>query len=90
MGDSSLLLCPLFVECCEFPLFEKAGSFERVLLHCDFAGRFPLEWAITSSHKVRSPDDMQFAFSYYYYMLGATTPVDVAQVFEEMDTDHSG
>ena len=52
--------------------------------------RFPREWEITSSHKVRSSDDMQFAFSYYYYILGAMTSVDADQVFDEMDTDQSG
>jgi hypothetical protein len=33
---------------------------------------------------------MQFAFSYYYYLLGATTPVDPAAIFDQMDTDRSG
>ncbi|XP_076472169.1 N-acetylglucosamine-1-phosphotransferase subunits alpha/beta-like isoform X2 [Babylonia areolata] len=51
---------------------------------------YPAEWEVTSSHKVRSPDDMQFAFSYYYYVLGAVQPIEPDQVFDEMDTDHSG
>ena len=59
-------------------------------MHCDIVGRFPVEWAITSAHKVRSPDDMQFAFSYYYYVLGAINFIDIANVFDELDTDHSG
>ncbi|OWF50745.1 N-acetylglucosamine-1-phosphotransferase subunits alpha/beta-like isoform X2 [Mizuhopecten yessoensis] len=50
---------------------------------------FPEEWAVTSSHKIRSSDDMQFAFSYYYYLMGVTTNVTIAQVFDEMDTDKS-
>ncbi|KAK7480398.1 hypothetical protein BaRGS_00028317 [Batillaria attramentaria] len=51
---------------------------------------FPNEWAVTSSHRVRSRDDMQFAFSYYYFLLGAVVPVDPARIFDEMDTDFSG
>ncbi|XP_070199901.1 N-acetylglucosamine-1-phosphotransferase subunits alpha/beta-like [Littorina saxatilis] len=51
---------------------------------------FPEDWAVTSAHKVRSPDDMQFAFAYYYYLLGAATHVDATTVFDQMDTDHSG
>ncbi|GAB1598387.1 N-acetylglucosamine-1-phosphotransferase subunits alpha/beta-like isoform X1 [Argonauta hians] len=51
---------------------------------------FPEQWAITSSHKVRSSDDMQFAFSYFYYLIGATENVTAEQIFDEMDTDVSG
>lgn len=51
---------------------------------------FSVEWDVTSSHKVRSPDDMQFAFSYYYYLLGAVVLVDEGLLFDEIDTDHSG
>ncbi|XP_033751371.1 LOW QUALITY PROTEIN: N-acetylglucosamine-1-phosphotransferase subunits alpha/beta-like [Pecten maximus] len=50
---------------------------------------FPEEWAVTSSHKIRSSDDMQFAFSYYYYLMGVTKNVTIEQVFDEMDTDKS-
>ena len=45
---------------------------------------------MTSSHRVRSPDDMQFAFAYYYYLLGAAVPYTPADVFDLVDTDRSG
>lgn len=59
----------------------------KVLLFCD---RFPKEWDETSSHKIRSSTDMQYAFAYYYYLMGVTEPVTTEQVFDTMDTDHSG
>ncbi|CAB3386425.1 Hypothetical predicted protein [Cloeon dipterum] len=56
----------------------------------ELQGRFPLEWDRTSSHKFRSPTDMQFAFSYYYFLVHEKEPVDVAQIFDRFDTDLSG
>ncbi|XP_012941088.1 N-acetylglucosamine-1-phosphotransferase subunits alpha/beta [Aplysia californica] len=56
----------------------------------ELQARFPVEWDTTSSHKIRSSTDMQFAFAYYYYLMGVTEPVAVEDVFEQMDTDHSG
>ncbi|BFZ05151.1 hypothetical protein BsWGS_08190 [Bradybaena similaris] len=52
--------------------------------------RFPMEWDATSSHKIRSSTDMQYAFAYYYYVMGVTEEISVEQVFSMMDTDHSG
>ncbi|XP_076114277.1 N-acetylglucosamine-1-phosphotransferase subunits alpha/beta-like [Mytilus galloprovincialis] len=51
--------------------------------------KFPEEWDITSSHKVRSSDDMQFAFSYFYYLMGVKRNVTAEEIFDEMDTDKS-
>ena len=44
----------------------------------------------TSSHKIRRADDMQFAFSYNYYLFGVPAVLNVTAVFHELDTDHSG
>lgn len=33
---------------------------------------------------------MQFAFSYFYYLMSALQQRSVSQVFDEIDTDHSG
>lgn len=33
---------------------------------------------------------MQFAFSYFYYLMSAIQQLDVSQVFDEIDTDRSG
>lgn len=51
--------------------------------------RFPEEWDATSSHKVRSSDDMQFAFSYYYFLMGVTRNITAEEIFDQMDTDKS-
>ncbi|ESO99577.1 hypothetical protein LOTGIDRAFT_238796 [Lottia gigantea] len=56
----------------------------------ELQARFPEEWDVTSSHKIRHPKDMQFAFSFYYYVMGVKDEVNSSQVFEEIDTDHSG
>ncbi|XP_067654930.1 N-acetylglucosamine-1-phosphotransferase subunits alpha/beta-like isoform X2 [Haliotis asinina] len=55
----------------------------------DLQAQFPNEWDVTSSHKVRHSKDMQYAFSYFYYMMGVTEEVSAESVFDEMDTDHS-
>ena len=57
---------------------------------CVLFCRFPQEWEATSSHRTRNSKDMQFAFSYYYYLLGQKKPLDIGRLFDEMDTDHSG
>uniref|UniRef100_A0A6J0UAC7 N-acetylglucosamine-1-phosphotransferase subunits alpha/beta isoform X1 n=2 Tax=Pogona vitticeps TaxID=103695 RepID=A0A6J0UAC7_9SAUR len=51
---------------------------------------FPEEFDKTSFHKVRHSEDMQFAFSYFYYLMSAVQPLNVSQVFDEVDTDQSG
>ncbi|XP_015277573.1 PREDICTED: N-acetylglucosamine-1-phosphotransferase subunits alpha/beta-like, partial [Gekko japonicus] len=51
---------------------------------------FPEEFDKTSFHKVRHSEDMQFAFSYFYYLMSAVQPLNVSQVFDEVDTDMSG
>lgn len=33
---------------------------------------------------------MQFAFSYFYYLMSAVQPLNLSQVFDEVDTDQSG
>ncbi|KAM8780086.1 N-acetylglucosamine-1-phosphotransferase subunits alpha/beta isoform 2-T2 [Rhynchonycteris naso] len=51
---------------------------------------FPEEFDKTSFHKVRHSEDMQFAFSYFYYLMSAVQPLNISQVFDEVDTDQSG
>lgn len=52
--------------------------------------RFPLEFDKTSAHRVRHSEDMQFAFSYFYFLMSAQEQLNVSDVFDEVDTDHSG
>ncbi|NXU88410.1 GNPTA phosphotransferase, partial [Xiphorhynchus elegans] len=51
---------------------------------------FPEEFDKTSFHKVRHSEDMQFAFSYFYYLMSAVQPLNISQIFDEVDTDQSG
>uniref|UniRef100_A0A8C6T3L1 N-acetylglucosamine-1-phosphotransferase subunits alpha/beta n=1 Tax=Neogobius melanostomus TaxID=47308 RepID=A0A8C6T3L1_9GOBI len=51
---------------------------------------FPGEFDQTSGHRVRHSEDMQFAFSYFYFLMSAQRQLNVSDVFDEIDTDHSG
>ncbi|XP_051974292.1 N-acetylglucosamine-1-phosphotransferase subunits alpha/beta [Xyrauchen texanus] len=51
---------------------------------------FPQEFDKTSSHSVRHSEDMQFAFSYFYFLMSALQQLNISEVFDEIDTDHSG
>uniref|UniRef100_A0A8C7ZGM1 N-acetylglucosamine-1-phosphotransferase subunits alpha/beta n=1 Tax=Oryzias sinensis TaxID=183150 RepID=A0A8C7ZGM1_9TELE len=51
---------------------------------------FPEEFDKTSAHRVRHSEDMQFAFSYFYFLMSAQQELNVTDVFHEIDTDHSG
>ncbi|KAJ3612232.1 hypothetical protein NHX12_020508 [Muraenolepis orangiensis] len=51
---------------------------------------FPLDFAQTSGHRVRHSEDMQFAFSYFYFLMSAPEPLDVSRFFQDIDTDRSG
>ena len=51
---------------------------------------FPLEFDKTSAHKLRSSDDMQFAFSFMYFVMGQKKQLNLSETFSEVDTDHSG
>ncbi|KAM8979687.1 N-acetylglucosamine-1-phosphotransferase subunits alpha/beta isoform X1 [Sarcophilus harrisii] len=62
---------------------------DRIVMQ-ELQDMFPEEFDKTSVHKVRHSEDMQFAFSYFYYLMSALQPLNIAQVFDEVDTDHSG
>ncbi|KAM3587973.1 uncharacterized protein V6R79_017937 [Siganus canaliculatus] len=62
---------------------------DRVIMQ-ELQDTFPEEFAKTSAHRVRHPEDMQFAFSYFYFLMSAQQQLNVSQVFDEIDTDHSG
>ena len=52
--------------------------------------RFLPYFDATSSHKLRHGEDMQFAFSFNYYVEGVKTSKNLDEVFDEIDTDKSG
>ena len=56
----------------------------------ELQARFPKQFDTTSSNKLRSKNDMQFALSYFYYVIDQTKEFDVARVFQEVDADASG
>ncbi|RZF40440.1 hypothetical protein LSTR_LSTR013902 [Laodelphax striatellus] len=51
---------------------------------------FPDEFEQTSSRKIRSSNDMQFAFSYFYFLMSEETQLTAEQIFDIFDTDKSG
>ncbi|KAK7813700.1 hypothetical protein U0070_001406 [Myodes glareolus] len=62
---------------------------DRIVMQ-ELQDMFPEEFDKTSFHKVRHSEDMQFAFSYFYYLMSAVQPLNLSQVFDEVDTDQSG
>ncbi|GBN29536.1 N-acetylglucosamine-1-phosphotransferase subunits alpha/beta [Araneus ventricosus] len=52
--------------------------------------RFEDAFTVTSSHKVRSSNDMQFSFSYYYFLMNELETLEVETIFNSFDTDNSG
>nr|AAH60638.1 Gnptab protein [Mus musculus] len=62
---------------------------DRIVMQ-ELQDMFPEEFDKTSFHKVRHSEDMQFAFSYFYYLMSAVQPLNISQVFHEVDTDQSG
>ena len=51
--------------------------------------KFSKQWSATSAHKLRSPDDMQFEFSYFHFLSSEKLDLDVENIFDEFDTDQS-
>lgn len=51
--------------------------------------KFESEFKKTSSHKVRDPEDMQFAFSYFYFLISEKRKVPTGEIFDMFDTDKS-
>lgn len=51
--------------------------------------KFDLEFKKTSSHKVRDSEDMQFAFSYFYFLSSEKRRVPIGEIFDMFDTDKS-
>ncbi|KAL1775466.1 N-acetylglucosamine-1-phosphotransferase subunits alpha/beta [Sigmodon hispidus] len=62
---------------------------DRIVMQ-ELQDMFPEEFDKTSFHKVRHSEDMQFAFSYFYYLMSAVQPLNISRVFDEVDTDQSG
>lgn len=51
---------------------------------------WPRHFERTSSHLFREPDDLQYAFTYFYYLMHQRIEYNFTRVFGELDADHSG
>ncbi|XP_041782624.1 N-acetylglucosamine-1-phosphotransferase subunits alpha/beta [Anopheles merus] len=83
-------------------VFNKAYGFHnrKVLAHVGFLldvqiiermlERFPGEFFVTKQHRFRAKDDMQYAFSYYHFLMSETRNKSVGEIFDDFDTDASG
>lgn len=56
----------------------------------EMQAKFPEDWDATSSHRMRSSDDMQFAFAYFYFLMSEQKNMTILDLFFELDADHSG
>eukprot|EP00727_Mastigamoeba_balamuthi_P004638 m51a1_g14172 putative n-acetylglucosamine-1-phosphotransferase subunits alpha beta-like (770) ;mRNA; f:22617-25887 len=57
----------------------------------ELQARWPERWNRTSSHKLRDPKDMQYSFSYMYYVAGARRPFNATALWSEyFDVDEDG
>ncbi|CAL4131211.1 unnamed protein product [Meganyctiphanes norvegica] len=56
----------------------------------DLQERFTEEFELTSSHSVRQANDMQYAFSYFFFLMSSKIERTLDEVFDEFDTDNSG
>ena len=53
--------------------------------------KWPEQFAETSSHRFRSSNDMQFAFSFFYYLMSEPASLDTKKMWDEdLDRDHNG
>ena len=52
--------------------------------------KYQSEFDATSSHKLRSDEDMQLPFSYVYFVMSEQEKVPIEKIFQEFDVDESG
>uniref|UniRef100_A0A182WG63 LNR domain-containing protein n=1 Tax=Anopheles minimus TaxID=112268 RepID=A0A182WG63_9DIPT len=83
-------------------VFNRAYGFHnrKVLAHVGFLldvqivesmlERFPAEFLVTKQHRFRAKDDMQYAFSYYHFLMSEYTNKTAGEIFDDFDTDASG
>lgn len=52
--------------------------------------RFLQPWSQTARHRFRSPNDVQFAFTYFYFLMTENATSSLSDVMHSVDSDHSG
>lgn len=83
-------------------VFNSAYGFRnrKVLAHVGFLlnvdiiesmlNKFRKEFALTKSHRFREKDDMQYAFTYYHFLMSESRNKSIFEIFDDFDTDKSG
>lgn len=51
--------------------------------------KFTKEFFITESNRIRSVNDLQFSFTYYYFLMSEIKERTIEEIFDEIDTDAS-
>lgn len=55
-----------------------------------FQATFPDEVDATSASRIRTSLDMQFAFSYFYFLSSESLTQNASEILDQFDTDQSG
>ncbi|XP_058829054.1 N-acetylglucosamine-1-phosphotransferase subunits alpha/beta [Topomyia yanbarensis] len=83
-------------------IFNKVYGFKnrKVLAHVGFLlnvdiveamlRRFRTEFIVTKNHRFREKDDLQYAFTYYHFLMSESRNKSVSEIFDDFDTDNSG
>ncbi|KAK5580536.1 hypothetical protein RB653_000556 [Dictyostelium firmibasis] len=53
----------------------------------EMQAKWPKQWDDTSSHSLRHPQDMQYAFSFFYYLINKKQTVDIDKLWKTWDGD---
>ncbi|KAI1285369.1 N-acetylglucosamine-1-phosphotransferase subunits alpha/beta [Halotydeus destructor] len=76
------------------PFARRAPAHMAHFVDVDIVARmqatFPAQFEQTSAHRIRSSLDMQFAFSYFYFLMSETKEPNVTLILDQFDTDSSG
>lgn len=52
--------------------------------------RFRKEFSVTKSHRFREKNDLQYAFTYYHFLMSESRNKSLSEIFDDFDTDGSG
>lgn len=55
----------------------------------DLQKKFKNEFELTSQHRLRNSNDMQYAFTYNYFVMSELTQFNASILFDELDLNHN-
>ena len=61
---------------------------DREIMH-RLENKFKTQFELTSSHRLRSSNDMQYAFSYYYFLMSELDEFNASKLFDEFDINEN-